>query len=81
MLLLAHGLSVSILEEPIRTIYEKGNQSSHFRPLVDSWQIYIVLLRFNVGSLLQSVPQKRVVQWTHRFIDYVQTIPWFHPVR
>jgi glycosyltransferase involved in cell wall biosynthesis len=81
MLFLAHGLLVPILEEPIRTIYEKGNQSSHFRPLVDSLRIYIVLLRFNAGSLLQSLPQKRAVQWIHGLIDYVQTIPWFRPVR
>jgi glycosyltransferase involved in cell wall biosynthesis len=81
MLLLAHELLVPILEEPIRTIYEKGNQCSHFRPLVDSLKIYTVLLRFNAGSLLRSVPQKRVVQWMHRLIDYVHTIPWFRPVR
>jgi glycosyltransferase involved in cell wall biosynthesis len=81
MLLLAHGLLVPILEEPIRTIYEKDNQCSHFRPLVDSLKIYIVLLRFYGGSLWQLVPQKRAVRWMHRLIDYVQAIPWFRPVR
>jgi glycosyltransferase involved in cell wall biosynthesis len=81
MLLLAHGLSVPILEEPIRTIYEKGNQSSHFRPLVDSLKIYIVLLRFYTVSLIRSPLQKRGSRLMHRLIDYVQTIPWFRPVR
>ncbi len=81
MLLLAHGLLVPILEEPIRTIYEKGNQSSHFRPLVDSLKIYRVLLRFNPVSSSQSAPRKRAVQWIRRLIDYVQAIPWFRTVR
>jgi glycosyltransferase involved in cell wall biosynthesis len=81
MLLLAHSFSVPILEEPIRTIYEKGNQSSHFRPLVDSLKIYLVLLRFYTVSLLSSGLPKRPVHLMRRLIDYVQTIPWFRPVR
>jgi len=28
---------------PIRTIYEEGNPSSHFRPLRDSWRVYWAL--------------------------------------
>lgn len=34
-----------IVAEPIRTIYEQGNPSSHFRKLRDSWQIYRALWR------------------------------------
>jgi glycosyltransferase involved in cell wall biosynthesis len=81
MLLLAHSRLVPILEEPIRTVYEKGNQSSHFRPLLDSLRIYSVLLHFNILSLLQSTPQKRAAHWIHKLITYVQTIPGFRPAR
>lgn len=41
-----------IREIPIKTIYEDGNKSSHFNPLIDSLRIYFVLLRFTMSSLL-----------------------------
>ena len=34
-----------IIEIPIKTVYLDGNNSSHFRPLLDSIRIYAVLLR------------------------------------
>jgi putative flippase GtrA len=43
------------VEEPIRTIYEPGNQSSHFNPIVDSMKIYFILLRFGSVSLLTAL--------------------------
>jgi glycosyltransferase involved in cell wall biosynthesis len=55
MLVAAHNLSVPIVEEPIRTIYEPGNPSSHFNPIVDSMKIYFVLLRFGSVSLLTAL--------------------------
>ncbi len=55
MLLTAHQLSTPVVEEPIRTIYEPGNQSSHFNPIVDSMKIYFVLLRFGSVSLLTAL--------------------------
>jgi glycosyltransferase involved in cell wall biosynthesis len=69
MLLLAHRLSVPILEEPIRTIYEEHNRSSHFHPLADSLKIYIVLLRFTSVSLLRSLSPNRAVQWMNKLIE------------
>jgi glycosyltransferase involved in cell wall biosynthesis len=39
-------------EIPIETIYIEDNKSSHFRPLMDSAQIYFVLLRYSAASLL-----------------------------
>lgn len=33
------------VEVPIRTIYQNNNETSHFRPLHDSWRIYTVLAR------------------------------------
>ncbi|MDO4244377.1 MAG: bifunctional glycosyltransferase family 2/GtrA family protein [Actinomyces sp.] len=52
-LLRAHELGLGVEEVEIATIYEPGNTSSHFRPLVDSARIYAPLLRF-VGASLAS---------------------------
>jgi glycosyltransferase involved in cell wall biosynthesis len=43
-----------ILEIPIETIYIDDNRGSHFRPLLDSVQIYFVLLRYCTASLLTA---------------------------
>lgn len=40
---------------PISTVYEPGNPSSHFRPVMDSLQIYAVLLRYAVVMLLVAL--------------------------
>jgi glycosyltransferase involved in cell wall biosynthesis len=55
MLLAAHNLSIPIVEVPIRTIYEPGNKSSHFNPVIDSMKIYFVLLRFGSVSMLTAL--------------------------
>ncbi len=47
-----HG--VKVIEDPIRTIYEPGNPSSHFRPFFDSMRIYFVLLRFASISIVTA---------------------------
>lgn len=66
MLLLAHHQSVPVVEEPIRTIYEEGNRSSHFNPLVDSMKIYFVLLRFASVSLLTALLDNLVFYVAYR---------------
>lgn len=38
----------------IDTVYEKGNPSSHFRPILDSMRIYAVLLRSILATTLTS---------------------------
>lgn len=40
-----------IVEVPIATVYRPGNDTSHFRPLVDSWRIYRVLGRHLLARL------------------------------
>jgi glycosyltransferase involved in cell wall biosynthesis len=55
MLIAAHHLSIPILEQTIQTIYERGNPTSHFNPLIDSMKIYFVLLRFGSVSLLSAL--------------------------
>jgi glycosyltransferase involved in cell wall biosynthesis len=54
MLLAAARGRQRIVEEPIRTLYEPGNASSHFSPLLDSMKIYWVFLRFSAVSLLTA---------------------------
>jgi hypothetical protein len=44
-LLAAAAAGDTIIERPIQTIYERGNPTSHFRPLQDSFRIYRVLAR------------------------------------
>lgn len=54
MLIAAKHLGVRVVEQPIRTIYEPHNPSSHFHPLRDSMRIYFVLLRFSLISMLSA---------------------------
>ena len=42
---------VPIREVPIKTIYEDGNSTSHFRPMQDSLRIYGDILAFVASSL------------------------------
>jgi glycosyltransferase involved in cell wall biosynthesis len=55
MLLLTKSLALHVVEQPIRTIYEEGNRSSHFRPVLDSMRIYWVLARFVLIAVLSAV--------------------------
>jgi len=55
MLLTAHKWGIPVLEESIRTIYQPGNPSSHFNPIVDSMKIYFILLRFGSVSLFTAL--------------------------
>jgi len=55
MLTAAKHFSTPIVEEPIRTIYEAGNPTSHFDPVADSMRIGFVLARFTLLSLGTAV--------------------------
>lgn len=66
MLIAAHRLGVPLVEQPIRTIYDPGNPSSHFNPIVDSMKIYFVLLRFASVSLLTAVIDNAVFYVAYR---------------
>ena len=54
MLIAAKHLGFRIVEQPIRTIYEAGNPTSHFDPLRDSMRIYFVLLRFGFIAMMTA---------------------------
>lgn len=45
-------LNVPIREVPIRTIYEEGNPTSHFNPLLDSMRVYFVFIRYSSVSFI-----------------------------
>lgn len=45
-----------VLQEiPIQTVYEEGNKTSHFNPLLDSMRIYFVFLRYCGAGLLTAL--------------------------
>ena len=43
---------VSIREVPIDTVYENGNISSHFKPIIDSVKIYFVFIKYSIVAIL-----------------------------
>lgn len=51
MLLLAKKNGWSLLEIPIRTIYFNENASTHFRAVIDSFLVYLPLIKFGISSL------------------------------
>lgn len=55
MLIACKHLSRRIVEEPIKTVYLENNESSHFRPVLDSMRIYFLLFRFSILSVLTAV--------------------------
>lgn len=52
MLLETRAAQVPIHEVSIQTLYLEGNKSSHFNPLLDSWRIYKLLLKFCAASVV-----------------------------
>jgi glycosyltransferase involved in cell wall biosynthesis len=55
MLVTASRMQLRIVEIPIQTIYLSNNQTSHFKPFIDSMKIYWVLLRYVASSLLTAI--------------------------
>lgn len=55
MLLEAKKAGVTLLEEPIETVYLEENKSSHFRPIKDSWMIYKPFLKFSGASVVAAL--------------------------
>ena len=55
MLLQMKSLSIPYEEVRIETVYIEENQTSHFRPVRDSFRIYGLILKFVSSSLISSV--------------------------
>jgi glycosyltransferase involved in cell wall biosynthesis len=66
MLIAVRQRAIRIAEVPIRTIYEPGNRTSHFNPLIDSMKIYFVLLRFSSVSLMTAALDMLVFYLAYR---------------
>jgi len=71
MLLAAHHLGIPVVQVPIQTIYEAGNKSSHFNPIVDSMKIYFVLLRFGSVSAMTAILDNLIFFITWRLSAHV----------
>lgn len=57
MLLLAINQGRTLVSVPVKTIYEPGNRSSHFRKVRDSLRIYATLMRLLTKQI--SVPNQQ----------------------
>jgi glycosyltransferase involved in cell wall biosynthesis len=55
MLIRAREIEAPCRQVSIATVYEPGNASSHFNPLLDSLRIYFVFIRFLFSSMLTGV--------------------------
>ena len=55
MLVLAAKQKIPLRELPIETIYQNNNQSSHFNPLIDSFKIYFVFIRFLIFAIVSGL--------------------------
>jgi len=71
MLIAVRERAIRIAEVPIRTIYEPGNRTSHFNPLIDSMKIYFVLLRFSSVSLATAAIDTLVFYLAYRRLGNV----------
>lgn len=51
------------IQIPIKRVYEPGNPSSHFRPLLDSLKIYAVMLRHIMVVFSATVAEFAIYSW------------------
>lgn len=52
VLLACTSEGIKIVEQPIKTIYENNNETSHFNPIKDSIAIYSQIIKFASSSLM-----------------------------
>ena len=69
MLLQMKKLGIEFVEQPIETVYDPDDYSSHFNAFKDSWRIFKVMLRFilNDSSAIRYV----ISSLTSWLVDYV----------
>ena len=61
----AKTAGLQFMEVPIRTVYIDDNRGSHFNPVLDSFRIYFVLLRYALSSIATAL--------TDFFVFYILT--------
>lgn len=62
VLLRSRDAGVTVVEVPIATVYLDGNESTHFRPVVDSLRVYAPLARFCASSISAFLLDVAVLQ-------------------
>lgn len=62
ILLRSRDAGLDVTEVPIETVYIDGNESTHFRPVVDSLRVYAPLARFCASSISAFVVDVVVLQ-------------------
>lgn len=65
MLLAAPDAGYVLHEEQIDTVYLENNKSSHFRPFVDSIEVYIPILLFSASSIISGLLDFMLFFWLH----------------
>lgn len=55
VLLNAKKNNIKFVEVEIETIYEDGNSSSHFNPILDSIKIYRIIIKYSLSSALSVI--------------------------
>lgn len=55
MLLELRNYGIGLAEQPIETVYIEENQTSHFRPVVDSIRIYSLILKFLASAIISAL--------------------------
>ena len=54
-LIVLNNERIAVREIPIQTVYIDDNRGSHFNPVLDSFRIYFVLLRYGLSSIATAL--------------------------
>jgi exopolysaccharide biosynthesis protein/putative flippase GtrA len=71
VLLRSGDAGLSVKEVPIATVYLDGNESTHFRPVVDSLRVYAPLVRFCASSVSAFLVDVVVLQLLYLATDHL----------
>lgn len=71
MLLEMKRLGASWLEQKIETVYIDENQTSHFRPVIDSIRIYALILKFVCSSGISAIVDLLLFYLLKKFLSPV----------
>lgn len=77
MLLEMKNAGIPMEEVAIQTIYLEDNQSSHFRPILDSLKIYKVIGRFAMNSMLSTVIDLGLFYICYSLLHNIESMAYF----
>lgn len=73
MLLEMKAIGIPFSEVKIKTIYLDENASTHFHPILDSFKIYKVILKFGISSVASSVIELLVFTLVNLLLGFTPT--------